>query len=296
MNEEELVSLYKMRGEFARALLLTAWVALSACTTVPAPASLTGPAEPGFSHSEFDSFLSRHVSPQGRVDYAAARHDRDDLDRYLARLAAFSPDNAPERFPAEDDRLAYWINAYNASAISLVLANMPIESVEDVPRPAAFFFLPRAAGFFVFQRVVLGEKKVSLYSLENGLIRKRFLEPRVHFALNCASNSCPRLPAQAFSAELLDAELEREARRFIGEARNVRLDPATGTGTLHLSSIFDWYEKDFTRWVADRRPELEASLRAYVTLYLAEDTAAAVHDCTDCAVEFIPYDWGLNAR
>jgi len=288
----------EMRRAFARALLFAAFASLSACTTVPAPVPLTGPAESGFSHSDFDSFLRRHVSPQGRVDYAAARRDRDDLDRYLARLAAFSPDNAPERFPADDDRdrLAYWINAYNASAISLVLANMPIESVEDVPRPAAFFFLPRVAGFFVFQRVVLGGKKMSLYSLENSLIRKRFREPRVHFALNCASNSCPRLPAQAFSAELLDDELEREARRFIGEARNVRLDPATGTGTLHLSSIFDWYEKDFTRWMADRRPELEASLRAYVTHYLAGDTATAVHDCTDCAVEFVPYDWGLNAR
>ena len=153
-----------------------------------------------FSHDDWDGFLARHVDDEGRVDYAAAGQDRDDLDRYLRALAEVSPDSAPERFPEEADRLAYWINAYNATVIDRVLAHHPIASVQDVRAPWLFRWLPAGAGFFVFERFSLGGRKTQLYALENGLIRKRFAEPRIHFALNCASTSCPRLPAEAFGA------------------------------------------------------------------------------------------------
>ncbi len=266
---------------------------MAGCSSGP-PRVAPPPAAAVFSHADLDTFLQRHVDASGRVDYAAAATDRADLDRYVAAIAQASPDSHPERFPDDDARLAYWINAYNASAIAIVLAHAPIESVRDVRPPRALFFLPRLAGFFYLQRVTLGGEDVSLYALENAIVRRRFPDPRIHFALNCASAGCPRLPARAFTAEGLDAELERETRRFVDEERNVRLD--ADARSLHLSSIFDWYEGDFTRWLETRHPDREPSLRNYVLLHLPAGKAAALEACTDCDTAFIPYDWTLNGR
>jgi hypothetical protein len=249
-----------------------------------------GAAEPAsFSHAEFDGFLRRHVDAGGRVDYAAARTDRADLDRYLARLWADSPDSRPERFPTADDRLAYWINAYNAAVIAAVLDHYPIASVREVPPPRGLFFLPGGFAFFAFQGIVLGGRELSLRELEHEVIRGRFDEPRVHFALNCASRGCPRLPAAAFSAERLDAELAREALFFVREPRNVRADAAARV--LHLSQIFEWYEEDFVG-----RPGGPAALPEYIASLLPPGEAQALRACAACRIEFIPYDWRLNGR
>ena len=178
--------------------------------------------------------------------------------------------------------------------IHLVLHYYPISSVRDIRPPVPLFFLPRLAGFFVFQRVTLGGRETSLRGLENGVIRGRFSEPRVHFALNCASRSCPRLPNRAFSPAGLDTELEREASRFVAERRNLRIDVAEQT--LSLSSIFSWYEADFTDWVKRHRAGEDATLQRYLHPYLSKTQAAKLRACERCRVEFVPYDWGLNDR
>ncbi len=247
-----------------------------------------------FHHDDFDSFLRRHVDDEGRVDYVRAADDRADLDRYLATLAARSPDSHPEQFPDEDHVLAYWINAYNASAISLVLREAPIGSVRDVrPLGPLSFLLPKGAGFFFLRRVVLGGVSTTLYGLENVVVRKRFDEPRIHFALNCASAGCPRLPAFAFRGETLDAQLTRETDRFLAEARNVRVDREART--IWLSSIFDWFRKDFEGWMERHHPDAEASLVGYVRKVGGEPLSAALDGCEDCRVRFVEYDWALNA-
>ncbi len=249
---------------------------------------------PPFSHDDFDSFLRRHVDDVGRIDYARAGADREDLDRYLAALASTSPDHAPGRFPTEAERLAYWLNAYNASVIGLVLDHYPISSVIDVRAPWLLRFLPEGAGFFVFRPITLGERRTSLYSLENRLIRRRFPDPRIHFALNCASASCPRLPAEAFLAERLEEQLARETDRFLAERRNVEVD--ADASRLRVSSIFDWYESDFTSWVERERPGEPPTLRSYLLHHLPAATADALRACGSCEVEPIPYDWALNDR
>ena len=283
-----------MRGAWL--CLVIAVPLLASCASigprVPLPRSTATPA-PGF-YRDLDSFLRRHVDAGGRVDYRTASVDRADLDRYVAQLARISPDSHPEWFPTDADRLAYWINAYNASVIHLVLHYYPITSVRDIRPPVPFFFLPRLAGFFVFQRVTLGGRETSLRALEDDVIRGRFSEPRVHFALNCASRSCPRLPNRTFTSAGLDTELEREAGRFAAEERNVRIDVAGGT--IFLSSIFSWYETDFTDWVKRHRPGEEATLQRYLPPYLSETQAAQLHACARCRVEFVPYYWALNDR
>ncbi len=268
---------------------------LLACSTVTPRAPAPAQAEGAFLHDDLDRFLSRHVDDRGRVDYAAAVDDRADLDRYLAALAAASPDSHPERFADEDARLAYWLNAYNASVIAIVLEHYPISGVKQVRAPIPLrYLLPRVAGFFLFQRARLGGRAVSLYGLENRVVRRRFSDPRIHFALNCASIGCPRLPAGAFTGPRLPEQLERETRRFVAEERNLRLDAESRT--LWLSSIFRWYESDFTSWLERRQAGQGSGLRDYVLLYLDPERAAPIRACADCRVAFLDYDWGLNVR
>jgi len=283
-----------------RIAAITAAALLFACTTIrpqtePDPAA-TSPAAgvdgAAFDHAEFDRVLAAAVDDRGRVDYAGLARDPGELPAYFAALARTSPDSAPGRFPTREHELAYWLNAYNAVAIQMVLAAYPIESVLDVKNPRALFFLPRLAGFFVFRRFELGGDPTSLYFLENDIVRVRYGEPRIHFALNCASASCPRLPNEAFLRERLEAQLEREARRFFAEKRNLEVDP--GERTVHLSAILDWYRDDYLDWLEREHPELPRTLLSYASLHAPADVKRQLAGARDYEVVFRPYDWSLN--
>jgi hypothetical protein len=252
------------------------------------PAGSLGAAGVGapFGHDRFDAVLRRVVDDRGRVDYPALVADPTDLAVYAATLAAVSPDSHPARFPTADDRLAYWLNAYNASVLRLVVRRYPMASVKDV--------FPPLIGFFYFQRVLLGDDYTNLYALENAVVRRRFDDPRIHFALNCASLGCPRLPARAFTAVGLQAELDREARRFVAEPRNVAVDPAGGV--IRLSSIFDWFERDFTGWMRRHHPDEPPTLAGYVRRLADPAVRARLDACAGCTVRFVRYDWRLNDR
>jgi len=281
----------------SRALLVATLLSLAAggCDTMsPAHGAVLPETTPRtFSHAPFDSVLQRFVDDRGRVDYAGLKESKERLERYYALLGRYSPDSHPELFPTEESRLAYWINAYNASTMLAVARRYPIESVKDVKPPTLLFFLPDLAGFFVFQRMEFGEESMSLRHLENDVIRERFGEPRIHFALNCASISCPRLPDRAFTAEGLQEELERETRKFMTEERNVRIDD--DEEVVYLSALFDWYREDYLDWYEREFPDREGDLLSYVALYLPPDEAARLSEvASDYEVRFNPYDWGLN--
>lgn len=207
---------------------------------------------PHFSYVPWATVL-RQVDEKGRVDYQAIA--RDSLNEFVAMVGKFGPTRTPELFPTEEHRLAYWINAYNAIVIHQVLERWPIESVGDAK-----------ASFFYWTRYVVDGKQRSLYSIENEIVRKRFKEPRVHFALNCASASCPRLPGEPFLPKTLDSQLARETTRFLAEHVEVDGD------TVYLSKIFEWYAEDFlpdpASWVG------HAGKR----------------------VAYRAYDWSLNSR
>ena len=268
---------------------------LSGCTTIrPVPfTEPPQPPQPVFSHELLGQVLHRFVDTEGRVDYLALRDSVKDLEHYYLLLATYSPDSHPPLFPTSDHRLAYWINAYNAATLKAVLHHYPIASVMDVETPAPLFFLPQGSGFFALQRLIFGATAISLYDVENDIVRPRFAEPRVHFALNCASAGCPRLPNRAFSAANLDTELERETRNFLSEGRNFHIDHAEKT--ISLSSIFQWYEEDFLNWYREEFAGQQATLLKYVALYLPPRRAAELRRSeATYRLQFTPYDWRLN--
>lgn len=282
----------KRLDRFAVALGCTLQVACAGLpvATDPVPAA----PEEVFAHGDLDRFLARHVDARGQVNYAAASRDSADLERYLASVAARSPDSHPEVFRSEAERLAYWLNAYNAWVLRAVLEYYPIASVREVPKPRALFFAGGLARFFVGQKLTVGGDRMSLLWLENRVIRPRFAEPRVHFALNCASRSCPRLPAEAFHPTLLEDQLQRATWRFLSEERSVRVD--LEAREIWLSAIFDWYEGDFTSWLEAAHPERPATLVSYVSLHAEDDLAEVLEACAGCRVRFAEYDWALNAQ
>lgn len=282
----------RREGRRRRAALHVALLAglVAGCTTI-APtlsAEQLGAPPATFSNAALDVVLRRYVDDQGRVDYAGLQANPGALDRYYDLVAAYSPDSAPALFPTRAHALAYWINAYNAAVLRGVVAAYPIESVGDV-QP----WLPAKAGFFVFQRFTFGGVTSNLYDLENTVVRERYRDPRVHFALNCASRGCPRLPRAAFDGAVLDVQLDQETRRFVAEERNVRVDHAARR--VYLSSIFKWYQSDFLDW-----PPLSAAAGAtlldYVGRYATPERADDLRRAAGYEIEFVPYDWGLNGQ
>lgn len=211
--------------------------------------------------------LAHHVDAQGRVDFSGLVKDRAGLDEVVKFIAAVDPASSPERFPTPNARLAYYLNAYNAPAMYGVL---------DAGVPKRFGWFGRIR-FFVLRKFTMGGRAISLYRLENSVIRP-LGDPRVHFALNCMSVSCPRLPQSAFTANALDEQLAAAAREFAAEKRNV--DVEDGRKELRISGIFKFYTKDFLA----KAP----SLSAYINQYRLSPVR------TDYKIVFDDYDWSIN--
>lgn len=231
-------------------------------------------AEDGFDHSPWDVLLKQYANAIGEVDYAALKANRGPLDAYVASLAAASPDSRKELFPNRATELSYWLNAYNALTIRGVVDAYPVKSVRDL---GALF------GFFRRKDYTLGGRKLSLQDLENEIIRKRYHDPRIHFAIVCASVSCPRLDREAFVAVRLEDQLDRVTRRSMAEDRNVAID--AGAKTVTLTILFKWYAEDFGG------PALD-----FVRRYSPPARVALLDQAGKRAkIRFFDYDWSLNA-
>ncbi len=227
-------------------------------------------------HAAWSAILRRYVH-DGQVDYAGLKRQGDaKLSRYLQALASICPEE-PVRWTREE-RLAFWINAYNAYTVRLILDHYPIGSIRSIGLlPGAAF---RTA--FIPMQSLMG-KAISLENIEHGILRKEFHEPRIHFAIVCASKSCPALRSEAYLAAELEQQLEDQARRFVRDPSKNRFDG--GSRTLYLSSIFTWFREDF-EGAAGR-------LVDYVSRYADEPTAAALRE-PGVRIEFLEYDWSLN--
>jgi len=220
----------------------------------------------GFDHSPWDRVLKRFVNAVGEVDYAAIKAEPAPIDAYLAAIASVSPDSHPQLFASAHDQLAYWLNAYNALVTKGVADAYPTKGVRHLGADFAFF--KRAV-------YVAGNRRVSLDNIEHDTIRKRFAEPRIHFALVCAAVSCPRLDRDAFLPATLDAHLDRLTRQFLSERRNLLIDAAHNRITL--SSLFKWYGADFQ------------SVPAFLAHYVP-----AVASLRNPRLRYFEYDWSIN--
>ncbi|PSN20515.1 DUF547 domain-containing protein [filamentous cyanobacterium CCP5] len=223
----------------------------------------------------WDRMLQDYVDDAGRVDYGRwQRESQAALDRWLAAIAAIDIDAM-----GQDGAIAFLLNLYNALCIRQVLQQYPIRSIRPrvlgIPNWLAFL------RFFDQDLYTLNGRQLSLNGIEHGILRQRFSEPRMHFALVCASVGCPLLRSAAYWPELLPMQLEEDAHRFINNPDKVRYDPASQI--LYCSKIFKWYGADFLT--------VASSISAYINLYYT-----GVQPPPTAQIAYLPYSWQLNQR
>lgn len=219
-----------------------------------------------FDLAPLDALYSRVVDEAGLVDYSRLVTERAVLEAWLGRVSLYSPDSHPELFPDRAARLAYWINAYNAWALYLVTEPGSLG-------PAG----RQQLEFFVRRRVQVGGRTLSLFDLDHDIIRARFQDPRVRFALNFGAMGGPALAQEAYRGERLEAQLDAAAARFCADERRVVV---RGT-QVEVSALFDWYAQDFD---AEGGPIGFCEKRGRAGLPADGD------------VGYLGFDWSLNAQ
>jgi hypothetical protein len=209
-------------------------------------------------HALFDALLQKAVSSSGKVNYGIIKSSSAGLDAYIRELSNQTPDGSWSRNSA----MAYWINAYNAFTLKLVADNYPINSIKDLHN----------GNPWIVKWIKLGDKTYSLDQIENEILRPRYGDARIHFAVNCAAKSCPPLHNRAFTENNLNSTLDRLTRNFI----NNKNYNTISSNQLKVSQIFNWYAKDF------------GTLTDFINRYTNNTVNA------NAAIEYKEYNWALN--
>lgn len=221
-------------------------------------------------HGAWTDLLQKHVSDQGNVNYAAFVQDSLALNDYLQTLQTNHPN---ENNWSKNEQLAYWINAYNAFTVKLICDNYPVKSIKDIGSGPNIPFVNTP---WDIKFIKIEDQTYDLNDIEHGIIRGNFAEPRIHFAVNCASVSCPALLNKAFEAATLDTQLDKVARSFINNpAKN-----SIKENQVQLSKIFSWFSGDFT--------QKAESVSAFINQYAEQKIP------DDASLEYLDYDWNLN--
>lgn len=209
-------------------------------------------------HSKWNNLLTKYVTDDGNVNYQGFKADKKELTNYITYLSYFNPDDTWQK----EETLAYWINAYNALTIDLILRNYPVKSIKDIDKPWE-------------QRLwKLGGKWYNLEDVEHQILRK-MNEPRIHFAIVCASFSCPKLQNRAFIASDLETQLTNATKEFLSDTKRNEISQ----NHLKISKIFQWFSKDFKQ---------NGSVADFIDIYTDIDISQKAK------ISFKDYNWDLN--
>lgn len=219
-------------------------------------------------HEGWTALLEEHVAKDGFVDYQGFIQDKARLDAYTQLLS----DNPPSSNWTEEEQLAYWINAYNAFTVKLIVDNYPVESIKDLNPTIA---IPMVNSIWQKKWFEIGGEEFSLDIIEHGIIRKKFNEPRIHFAVNCASISCPVLRAEAYEPDRIDQQLEEQTKLFLNDASRNDLNP----NKPYVSKVFSWFMDDFTKG---------QTLVEFINRYADEELDPKIR------LRYMDYNWALN--
>lgn len=227
-------------------------------------------------HSAWNSLLGRYVDTEGMVNYRgwkASAADVKALDAYLANLSRAEPSQPASK----EAKLAFWINAYNAVTVRGILREYPTSSIRN--------HTPKVFGYNIWDDLLLwvGSRQYSLNQMEHEVLRKMG-DPRMHFAIVCASIGCPRLLNEAYTAERLDTQLTTNAKHFFADRNKFQYDPRSGS--IAVSPILKWFAEDFGQSDAQR-------LR-WIAPFLPSDEARQLALSGRAQVRYLDYDWNLN--
>ena len=232
--------------------------------------------------TEFDRILKTYVDDKGFVDYQGILDkEKNVIDNIAKQIAKISPKNKPELYPTRDEKLVYWMNTYNLLIIKKIIDNYPTESIKDIHIIGALVW---SKGHDV------GEDRLSFNNIEHDIIRVEFNEPRIHFAINCASYGCPVLQNSIFTVENLEAEFKHAVEDFFNSERHYKISDSEKK--IYLTEILSWFKEDFYdedkgetifKFLIEHAPteQIQTKLKSISSTY---------------KVEYPEYDWALNKQ
>ncbi len=215
-------------------------------------------------HGLWNQVLKKFVTDDGQVDYMAIKQDLN-FKKYLHIMSATPPQDSW----TEQEKLTYWINAYNAFTVKLIIDNYPLKSIKDLSTSTKEVWKIKFAK--------IGNTTYSLNDIEHEILRKQFNEPRIHFAIVCASFSCPNLRNTSFQVDILDQQLDEQAKKFINDPTKNKIS----ADKAEISQIFNWFKGDFTK---------EMKFKDFINKY--SDTKIS----RKTKISYMKYDWSLNER
>jgi hypothetical protein len=221
------------------------------------------------SHEAFDSLLKKYVSISGTVNYKGFKADSSALNSYLYHLGQ----NPPNKTWTQEEQITYWINAYNAFTIKLIIQHYPIKSIREI---GSSIQIPFVNTPWDLKFIRIGKESMDLNHIEHGILRKEFNEPRIHMALVCASKSCPILLNEAYLPEKLDKQLSQQTKAFLSDPYRNKIS----ADKPQLSMIFKWYGGDFSK--------NGGSVTSFVNAY------SIIKIKSNAKISYLEYDWSLN--
>ena len=238
------------------------------------PASAAPPPD----YKLWGDLLAKYYDPAKGMDYKALKaNDAQTLDRLREQLAGVHVD-----FLSRKDQLAYWINLYNITTAAVVVESYPIESIRDLSTD-------RVIRLNVFKKPSAKTKKgpMSLKDIEDDRLRESFKDPRIHFAINCAAESCPPIRPEPYVGSKIDQQLDDQTRKFLAGPQGIRVETQGGTAVVHTTKIMDWFKKDFERW--------EGGVLGFIQRHAPADKVRQIEAAgSQIKVEFDEYSWKLN--
>ncbi|HEY2664441.1 MAG TPA: DUF547 domain-containing protein, partial [Candidatus Binataceae bacterium] len=228
-------------------------------------------------YESLNLLLKEIVTENGKVDYSRLATRRQLLDQAVKEFAERGPDNDEAGFPTDEQKLAYWLNAYNVFTLHTIIQEYPISSV----------WKTREGQFFQRRRHLAGGRLVSLDDIEHQILRAQFIEPAIHFAINCGMNGCPALRPTAYQGEGIRETLRTTTERFLSNESNCRIDHQARR--IFISRIFKMYAEDFGHRHGSTR-----DYRAGVLRFVAQHTGVSFETIAEYEVLYNVYDWGLN--
>lgn len=258
-------------------ILVTTFALFSALACTPAmenPAANMAPSAartttPTDLHKSWNELLQAHVK-NSMVDYKGLVQEKGKLHTYCELLSSTPPSDAWSR----NDQLAFWINTYNAFTVQLIVDNYPVKSIKDLNPSLS---VPLLYTVWTSTKFKIGDEEYSLDDVENNVLRGKFEEPRIHFAINCASMSCPPLRNEAFTGERVQEQLDDQARNFINDPHYNKISQ----DKAELSKIFTWFSGDFKK---------HGTVIDFINQY------SKVKMDANADLSYMDYDWSLNEQ
>ena len=228
------------------------------------------------SHGLWTQVLEKYVH-DAHVNYKDLKNDTDVFNKYIAQLATVTSDELSRWSRAQ--KLAYWINAYNAYTIQAIVDHYPVTSIKKIP------------GVWKKRKFKAGGEQITLDEIEHKKLRAELQEPRIHFAVNCASIGCPVISNEAYQAEKLDPQFERSVKAMLTNADQFRIDK--GKNRIYLSKILEWFGDDFKKFEALSQYGKSNGPVSFLLHFLPASDQRYIKS-NKLTVKWLDYDWRLN--